>query len=265
MHEVKIVTLVSCMQQHDKSIIEYSNIQTDAVVVNQCDYDKVEEFDYTNKKGKLCHVKFICTRERGLSRSRNMAICNSWGDICLICDDDEKFEDDVENIILNAYSKNKNASVITFAFNRKGKTFPMNEQRIGLVRILKTSSVEISFKRGDIVHNNILFDVKMGSGSGNGAGEENKFLIDCYRKKLEMMYCPHTIATLLSEDSKWFKGYDHVYFRNLGWSTRRTLGIIIGGIYLLYSLIAHYKLFSSEISIIKVGKYMLFGFLETDR
>ena len=78
--------LISCMHEKDTSIIERSNVQSDVVVVNQCDLDSVEEFDFVNKKGKTCHAKFINTTERGLSRSRNMAICNAWGDVCLICD-----------------------------------------------------------------------------------------------------------------------------------------------------------------------------------
>ena len=75
-----LTLLIACMHEKDTSIIQRSNVQTDVVVVNQCDHDSVEEFDFVNKKGKICHAKFICTNERGLSRSRNMAIRNAWGD-----------------------------------------------------------------------------------------------------------------------------------------------------------------------------------------
>ena len=37
------------MHQHDKSILTKSNVQSDVVVVNQCDTDSVEEFDFVNK------------------------------------------------------------------------------------------------------------------------------------------------------------------------------------------------------------------------
>ena len=50
----------------------------------------------------------IYTTERGLSKSRNLAIANAKTDICLICDDDEIFVDNYEEIILNAYYENKN-------------------------------------------------------------------------------------------------------------------------------------------------------------
>lgn len=89
-----INTLISCMHETDHSIVKRSNVQSDVVVVNQCDRNSIEEFDFTNNTGEKCHCKYINTTERGLSCSRNMAIQNGWGDICLICDDDEHLSDD---------------------------------------------------------------------------------------------------------------------------------------------------------------------------
>ena len=74
--------LISCMHQKDASIIERTGVQSDVVVINQCDHNSIEEFDFINRKGEKCHAKFICTTERGLSRSSNMAIRYAEGDIC---------------------------------------------------------------------------------------------------------------------------------------------------------------------------------------
>lgn len=111
--------LISCMHQKDTCIIKRSNVQSDVVIVNQCNKDYIEEFDFFNKNGQKCHAKFICTRERGLSKSRNMAIRNAWGDICLICDDDEILADDCEERILAAYRENPGTALIAFALIRK--------------------------------------------------------------------------------------------------------------------------------------------------
>ena len=43
--------LISCMHQ-DKNIIERSNVQSDVVVINQCNENKREEFTFTNKNGR---------------------------------------------------------------------------------------------------------------------------------------------------------------------------------------------------------------------
>ncbi len=234
---MQICVLLSCMHQKDISIVERSNIQTDAVIVNQCDQDKIEKFSFINKKGKECHVKFIYTTERGLSKSRNMAIRNCEADVCLLADDDECFSDDYEDIVLSAYKKRPDAGVIAFSLIRKdlkkGKFYPREEKKLGFKQIFSTTSVQLSFKRS----NNIYFDEKMGSGTGNGGGEENKFLFDVRRKKIAMWYNPSIIATINPGESTWFKGYNENFFKNHGWASRRSLGVCLSLLYCCYYVV----------------------------
>lgn len=251
--------LISCMNQKDFSIIERSNVQSDVVVVNQCDQESVEEFDFINKKGNSCHGRFICTTEKGLSKSRNMALRNSWGDICLICDDDEYLKDDCEELILKAYYENANADLISFAFDRDDKSFSSIPAKHNLRSLLRTSSVEISFRREAIVENKVWFDEKMGSGSGNGAGEENMFLMTCKRKGLRMFYNPSEIGKLLSADSMWFKGFNVTYFENFGWAIRRILGGITSLVYFIYWIPAHRSLYNKDITFWNATKSILRG------
>lgn len=231
---MNICVLLSCMHQKDTSIVERSNVQTDVVVVNQCDINKVETFSFYNKKGKCCYVKFISTTERGLSRSRNMAIRNCDADICLLADDDEYFCDDYEDKILSAYERHPDAGLIAFSLIRNdlknGKVYPKNERLISFMQIFHTSSIQISFKRS----NNIYFDELMGSGTGHGAGEENKFMHDTRRSKIRMWYNPAVIAMVKPSPSAWFHGYDSKYFYNHGWASRRSLGGILSLIYCTY-------------------------------
>lgn len=254
------------MHQHDHSIIEKSNVQTDVVVVNQCDLDSISEFDFTNKYGNKCHAKFINTTERGLSRSRNLAIQNAWGDICLICDDDELLDDDYSKKILSSYDSHPDKHVIIFQIERKDKQtpkkYPQNEGAVGLKQILQTSSVQITFRRNKILENHISFDVKLGSGTGNGAGEENKFLIDSKKAKLFIYYVPINIGTVLMGNSSWFKGYDAEYMRNRGWVSRRILGSCVGFAYIIFFVIRHRNLYSNNLSIASAFKNMFVGYLE---
>ena len=245
--KLSICVLISCMNQ-DMSIIERAHVQTNVVVVNQCDVEDVMDWDFENAKGQKCHAKFISTKERGLSRSRNMAIRNAIGDICLISDDDEELVDGYEDIINDAYSMQPNADLISFAFDRRDKSFPAFPAKHTLRSLLKTSSVEITFRIDVIIKKRICFDVKMGSGSGNGAGEENMFLITCRRNGLQMYYSPQIIGRLLSMDSLWFKGFTATYFENFGWASRRILGGITSLVYLVYWIPTHRGLYNREIS-----------------
>lgn len=262
--------LISCMHQ-DKNIIERSNVQSDVVVVNQCDENGREEFTFTNKNGRECKALFISTTERGLSRSRNMALRNAWGDICLICDDDESLDDNYEEKILRGYKEHPEVGVIAFALNRKdsGKQYPKQEKVLGFRQILKTSSHQISFKRKLMFEENekkncIEFDELMGSGTGNGGGEENKFLFDCKKAGLKLLYVPYVIATVNPSESQWFDGYDEKQLKNTGWTSRRILGIFIGFVYILYFGISHrYQYKEKSISMLSGIRFLLEGFFET--
>lgn len=257
--------LISCMHQEDASIIERNNVQSDVVIVNQCDKDSIEEFDFLNKKGRKCTAKFISTTERGLSKSRNMALRNAWGDVCLICDDDETLADDCEEKILKAYTENPDAALIAFALTRKDidKKYPEVKKSLGFKQILKTSSHQVTFARNLMLNNHIWFDEKMGSGTGNGGGEENMFMFAVKRKKLKMLYCPDVIATVNPSPSQWFKGYDEKFFVNLGWTDRRIFGPFLGMIYMLYWPIFRRKVYAHDgISVFQALKYSLKGFFE---
>lgn len=235
--------LISCMFQ-DKDIISRSNVRANVVVVNQCDTDSMEAFDFTDAEGKAHKALFINTTERGLSKSRNMAIKNSLGEICLICDDDELFVDDVERIVLESYSQHPECDVISFSLKWEGLDikYPRKELKMGVTRIQKTSSQQISFRKSCLSENNIIFDEKMGSGTGNGGGEENKLLNDCRRSGVKMLYVPKIIATILPGESKWFANRDEKWFENLGWTNRRLHGLGWGLIYIWYWLITHVKI-----------------------
>ena len=110
--------LLSCMCEKNKEIIKRSNILSDCVIINQCDEDKKEQVKIENNKTCL----WINSKERGLSRSRNMAMQNSSADICLIADNDEIFDNDMEKNILNAYKEIPQADIIVFnLYNKKKK------------------------------------------------------------------------------------------------------------------------------------------------
>lgn len=260
---MKICVLISCMYQHDWHIIQKSNIQTDVVVINQCNQNKIEQFTFQNARGKECQAKFIHTTERGLSKSRNMALRNATGDICLICDDDECLHDNYEQLILEGYQDCCDPDVLAFSLLRKNlrhkKIYPTIQKTLNFQQILRTSSLQISFKRTVIINNQITFDEKMGSGTGNGGGEEVKFLLDCRRKKLKLFYHPNCIATINPGESKWFNGYTNHFFENLGWSSRRIHGAFLSFIYCFYFVISHQTLYKKENSFYNALKYIYKG------
>ncbi|WP_455962124.1 glycosyltransferase family A protein [Bacteroides bouchesdurhonensis] len=258
---MKIVVLLSCMHQ-DKSIIQKSNIQTDVVVINQCDEDVIERGTFVDKFGKSSNFIFVSTTERGLARSRNMAISFAEGyDICLISDDDELFADGYEKTIIDAYVKRPQEDLICFDFKGNKNHFTQ-ECRMGFKMICSSSSIQVSFKRDQIINNSIKFDVKMGSGTGNGPGEEIKFMMDCRRKRLNMYFVPIIITELLPGPSSWFKGRDAKYVRDAGWIAHRAMGTGLGLLYIHYHIARHYDRYKMNFSFIKLWYLINKGFWE---
>lgn len=258
---VKVQVLLSCMNKIDFSIVERSNIQTDAIIVNQCDKNCVEEISLTNQDEAIIKVKMICTTERGLSKSRNMAIKNGTGDICVLCDEDEVLENGYEKTILQAYQTH-NADVILFDVlgSDSQSRLSVPQGKISFKKIMSSHSVQITFKREAIVNSGVSFDEKMGAGTGNGGGEEIKFLYELYKKGYDMYSENSLIAKLSPSDSSWFSGYDEQFFLNYGWSTRRWAGPLLGYAYIWYYVLMHREDYSGQCSMINVIKYIHKGF-----
>ena len=107
----KFQVLLSAMGLADESYLDTLNVKSDAVIINQCDRDSKKTVE-RNIDGKITHVTYIESTERGLSRSRNMALKNAEADICILCDNDVEYVDGYEDIILKEFKDNPEADII---------------------------------------------------------------------------------------------------------------------------------------------------------
>ncbi|PWM77775.1 MAG: hypothetical protein DBY32_07990 [Phascolarctobacterium sp.] len=255
----KFAILLSCMHEKDKGIIQHSNIKSDCVIINQCNEESIEKINLINNRKCL----WINSKERGLSKSRNMAIKYCASDICLIADNDEIFVDDIERKIIGAYDELTDADVIIFNLDNKPTKLKNKIYKLKRLEMLSVCSWQITFKRKSIIRENIKFDEKLGAGTGNGAGEENKFLLDAYDKGMKIYHYPVNIATMIENESTWFTGYDEEYFYKRGVSTRYILGIYLSSIYAVYFLILKYNEYKSNITLFKAFRAILVGILHS--
>mgnify|MGYP004518546247 CR=1 FL=1 len=249
----KVEVLISAMHQSDVDFFTNANILSDGLLINQCDKDDVVEMD---KNGK--HYKMISTTERGLSRSRNMALDNAHGDFCLICDDDELLYDGYEEKIKETYRKYPDADIICFKILIDKKSYSTKAYRIGYLRALRIASVQVSFKLESIKNSGVKFDENYGSGTPMGSGEENIFMYDCLKNGLRAYYVPIVIGEVLQTDSKWFKGYNEDYFFKRGAIICRLMGKF-GYIYCIYFVFTKYKLYKNNLGMWKAFSLMMKG------
>lgn len=205
--------LISTMHQQDYSLLDKMNIHSDAVLINQCDINDKKVFTYNGHR-----VLWINTTERGLSRSRNMAIRNATADICMIADDDMEYRSNYVDVVCSAFQKN-DADIIGFqviGIEKEFKKYAEEERRISYLNSMKMASVELAFRRASFIGKNIQFDELIGAGTEFLLGEENALLFQCLRKKLNIYYVPQIIADLHIGESTWFNGRNEQYFMGKG-------------------------------------------------
>lgn len=241
---MKLEVLISCMRQDDLSIIRRSNVLTDVLVINQGDGEDTIE----DTVGNHC-FRMISTVERGLSKSRNMALRNATGDICLICDDDEILFDDYEERILKVYKEHQDADIIAFQIDDAGKGYPRHERKLNYLSSLKIASWQISFRRESVLNAKIRFDETLVSGVSKAGGEEVMFLYDCLKKGLKLYYVPVSIGRMIEGESQWFHGFDEDYFYDRGLFTRKLMGRWWASLYAIYYIVFKYQKYRKDITV----------------
>lgn len=240
---MKLEILMSCMHQTDDALVTRSRITGDVTVINQCDRDGYEE--YSTRQGR---AKMHFTTQRGLTRSRNMAIEKSEADICMLCDDDEEFVSDYEQKILGAYKQLPQADVIIFKMVNRQPSFADEIMRLRFPKTMKVSSWQISFRRESLLRTGVRFDTLLGAGTGNGAEEELKFLLDCEKAGLQIYYVPQEIASVAQTESTWFDGFNEQFFENRGATTRYILGAPLAAAYAVYYVLRKQDMYRKNIT-----------------
>lgn len=240
---MKLEVLISCMHQMDDKLVRNSHLCGNVVVINQCSHEGYAEY-----RTEFGVARMFCTKERGLTKSRNMAIQKARADVCLLCDDDEQFVPNYEEAILKAYEAVPQADVIIFKMVNRPASFADRVVRLRFPKTMKVSSCQISFRRERLVKSGVSFDEHLGAGTGNGGEEELKFLLDCQKAGLKIYYVPTEIATVAQAESTWFHGYDERFFENRGATTRYILGPVLAGVYGIYYVLRKRGMYVKDIA-----------------
>lgn len=212
---MKLQVLVSTMHRKDHSLLDKMNIQSDAVVINQCDREEAEEFLYNGHT-----VKWISVKERGVGKSRNLAIENADADILLFADDDVVYDDGMAQAVISAFEEYKDSDVILFNIESLNLERPefMAEQDIMINRFnfMRYGAQRIAVRADSLNKNNLRFSLLFGGGAKYQCGEDNLFIIQSVKAGMNPVAVPVKIGCVMHEESTWFKGYNEKYFFDRG-------------------------------------------------
>lgn len=169
---------------------DYSKISI--LIINQV--QKETKLSSTNP-----NIRVINSFEKGLSKSRNLALENSTGKILLISDDDVIFQQGFITKIIDAYHKYPNAAVIKFSA-LKTNSKPLNKyvthskNSLSNFDILNTSSIEITLNKFHVDFGKHKFDENFGLGGIFEMGEEAVFLSDLKKDGKLLVFEPQIIV-----------------------------------------------------------------------
>jgi glycosyltransferase involved in cell wall biosynthesis len=257
---MKVQVLVSAMHQTDHTLLEKMNIQTDAIVINQCDKNEFEEFQYEGKS-----IRFISFAERGVGLSRNNALMRATGDICLIADEDVTYVENYEDIIVKGFMETSKADVIVFNVPSRNPQRPSymipKKSRVRWFNCLRYGAVRIAARTEKLREANITFSLLFGGGAKYSAGEDCLFLADCIKKGLKVYANPTVIGQVSQEKSSWFQGYTNKFFIDKG-ALFNCLTRYWAKLLCLQFVVRHHRMFEKEKTIREACKLMFQGMKE---
>lgn len=208
--------LVATMNQRkgDFSLVEKMNINTEAIICNQSDYNDVVKYIRNGRE-----ISWYSFCERGVGLNRNNALMRASQKYISFADDDMTFVESYEEMIIGAFEKIRDADVIIFNVrdsNRARENIKKIE-RVNYLNYLRYGTARISCKLSSIKSNGIFFNQCFGGGTEHSHGEDNLFLTACLKNGLKIYTFPAIIATLNDErDSSWNNGFDEKYIRDQG-------------------------------------------------
>lgn len=204
MKKVALEILVSTMNRTDLSFLgpmfpDRYLAEFHILVINQTTPSKT-------LKSNLKNIRVINSFDYGLSKSRNLALKNSIGEVALIADDDIIYQPDFDKTVRDAFRKYGDAGLVLFQMqgpnNQLRKQYSNAEIRVtSLRKIAKPSSVELALRPILFEEKKICFNESFGLGAEFQSGEENILLENALHENIPLYFIPKIIVTHLGEST----------------------------------------------------------------
>ncbi len=251
---LKVQVLASVMNQDPDRVIQRMGLESDAVIINQCDRLGYEEVEH---RGHL--VRFYSFPERGVGRSRNEAILRADGDICLFADEDIVYEPGYAGAVAAEFQRNPQADMIIFQVEveESRRTYEIRERkRVHWYNCGRYGAVGFALRRESLLSSGVMFSLLFGGGAKYSNGEDSLFLKEFMDKGYRVYTAPVTIGREVSGgESTWFAGYNEKFFRDRGVLYRYLYGRL-DWLMCLRFLLAHRKKVCAQVGVWQAYRWM---------
>lgn len=211
---MKVQVLASVMNETPEHIAEHMQLDSEAVIINQCD-----RLDFQETEHKGHSVRFYSFPDRGVGRSRNEAILRADSDICLFSDADIVYEQGYARAVSAEFERNPDADMILFniTVEEDRRTYHITERkRVHWYNCGRYGAVSFAVRRESLLKSGVTFSLLFGGGAKYSNGEDSLFLKEFMDKGYKVYTSPVTIGREEAGDSTWFSGYNKKFFFDRG-------------------------------------------------
>ena len=206
--------LISGLNVKSEEVLDKMQPECNAVFVNQCDRDGYEKL---NKNGHT--IKVFYRNERGVGKSRNLALANAAGDILLFSDEDIRYYNGYAQNVLNTFREHPEADLILFNVEvcPERKTY-WNEgfKPVKWYNCGRYPAYSIAVRREKLMKAGVVYSELFGGGAKYSNGEDSLFLKQCADCGFKMYASEVVIGKEEPRESTWFHGYTEKFFFDRG-------------------------------------------------
>ena len=173
---MKLQILVSSLNQEVKSLAEKMNLQADAILINQCNENRYEEWTQDGHQIRCYHLA-----ERGVGLSRNNALLRADADLCLFSDEDIVYDDGAVERIIEGFEQHPEADMLLFNVRVQESRFTYWNsfyKRVRWYNCGRYPAYSFALRTAKMHEKNLTYSLLFGGGAKYANGEDSLFIHD---------------------------------------------------------------------------------------
>ena len=211
---MSVQLLISCVNENIEALLTKAQLNSPAIIVNQCNRDAEEHFDYQGQKIDVYHCN-----ERGVGKSRNMALSKADTDICLFGDEDIVYVEGYEKLIEEEFAAHPEADGILFQVEVTPERRTYTNDAWGKVSLMNCGrypAYSMAFRTEKMHQTGVKFSLLFGGGAKYSNGEDSLFIRELIKAGMQIYKSPVQIGEEIPRPSTWFTGYHEKFFFDRG-------------------------------------------------
>ncbi len=206
--------LISCVNEKISELVKKMQLEGPAVIVNQCEEEREEHISHNGYP-----IEVFYKKERGVGRSRNLALSKADTDICLFGDEDIVYTKGYTRLIEEEFAAHPEADGIMFQVQVDPSRKTYQNDAFGKVSFWNCGrypAYSMAFRRAKLHMTGVKFSLLFGGGAPYSNGEDSLFISQLIKAGMQIYKSPVCIGEEIPRPSTWFTGYHEKFFFDRG-------------------------------------------------